>query len=37
MASTDDGDDDCTDSDKGFLQRVKDCMGGEKSGAEKRE
>lgn len=31
-----DDDTDCTDEDKSFLQRVKDCMGGEKSGVEER-
>lgn len=27
---------DCTDSDKSIIQRVKDCMGGEKAGADER-
>lgn len=30
------GDDDCADESKNILQRVKDCMGGEKSGADRR-
>lgn len=30
-------DDDCTDNDKGIIQAIRDCMGGEESGVEKRE
>lgn len=36
MAS-EESDEDCTDSDKSLIQRVKDCMGGEDSGVETRD
>lgn len=32
-----DTDSDCTDESKSIIQRVKDCMGGEKSGTDRRD
>lgn len=36
MMAPETDDSDCTDSDKGLVEKIRDCMGGEKSGKDER-